>query len=117
MNFGFRIRNHSNLPVVLRYRGTSERILAHGVAEARFPGELDISAAMDELYQVMVDMAASLCAESGRFECDTVPSEFGYEIFVSGQRALGVELLDPSPHSPFPSRAADVRIYPARGTP
>jgi hypothetical protein len=117
MKFGFRIRNHSHLPVVFRYRGTSERILPQGVTEAWFPGELDISAAMEELYQVMVHMAASLCAASGRFESDTAPSEFGYEIFVCGQRALGVELLDPAPYSPFPSRAPDVRVNRARGQP
>lgn len=95
--FGFRITNRGKSATVLHYRGGQMPIRVRGSIRRVFRETLDAAEAVDELREVALQLAASICAANCNWEFDLEPSEFGYRLVAPPHYSFDIRLLDPEP--------------------
>ncbi|MGH7996590.1 MAG: hypothetical protein ACREFX_09590 [Opitutaceae bacterium] len=95
--FGFRIRNHGPAEVMFHHGGRRTPIPVRGSVECEFPAWYGPEEAFDQLEDVVLQLAASVCARTRFFEFDIQPTEFGFHLVSREHGAYEIELLDDDP--------------------
>lgn len=95
--FGFSIANDGPRGTVFHYRGRRTRIRAGQSISRVFPAGLDAADAVDELQEVVLQLAASVCAETRECDFEVIPDEFGYRLIAPYGAEFKVRLVDPEP--------------------
>lgn len=96
--FGFRIRNHGSSEVLLQQGGGRRvPIPARGVVEYPFPCWYGPEEAFQQLDEIVIQMAASICAREAFFDIDIQATEFGYRLSSVENGSYDVELMDDDP--------------------
>jgi hypothetical protein len=95
--YGFRISNHSPAEVLLHHGGRQTPIPARGSIECEFPIWYDPDEAFQSLEDVVLQLAASICARTSFFEFEIEPNEFGFRLASPTHGDFDIELTDDDP--------------------
>ena len=95
--FGFRICNHAPARVLFHHCGRQTSIPSHGTLECPFPDCYDAGEALEQLGDIVLQLAASICARTSHFDFDITATEFGFHLVSRACGAYDVEVMDDDP--------------------
>lgn len=95
--YGFSIHNQGKQSIEFHYGGRRTWIRAGASLHKVFPQATDAADALDKLHRVVVQLAASVCAQTFNGNFEIIPEEFGYSLHTGRDDVFDVRLIDPEP--------------------